>query len=52
MTGTEIVVRKCNLRGQETWRYSGRILERGRRSVLLEARFNRPDLPFNGFLLR
>ena len=52
MTGTEIVVRKCNLRGQETWRYSGRILERGRRSVLLEARFNRPDLPFHGVLLR
>ena len=52
MTETEVVVRKCNLRGQETWRYTGRILERGLRSVLLEARFNRSDLPFHGILLR
>jgi predicted RNA-binding protein associated with RNAse of E/G family len=52
MAALDVLVRKCNLRGEETWRYTGRILQQGRHSVLLEARFNRPDLPFHGIVLR
>lgn len=43
---SSITVIKRNPRGEETWRYAGEILERGPDHVLLEARFNRPDLPF------
>jgi predicted RNA-binding protein associated with RNAse of E/G family len=49
---TEVVVIKCNLEGEETWRYSGRKLKEGRDWVLIEARFNRPDLPFHGIVFR
>lgn len=47
-----IVVVKRNLAGEETWRYEGRVLERGERHVRLEAFFNRPDLPFHGIVMR
>lgn len=48
----DIVVIKRNPAGEETWRYTGRILERGPDFVRLEARFNRPDLPFMGITLK
>jgi len=47
-----ITVIKRNLAGKETWRYTGRVLARGPAFVRLEARFNRPDLPFMGVVLR
>jgi predicted RNA-binding protein associated with RNAse of E/G family len=47
----EVTVIKRNLQGQETWRYTGRVLERDSEQIVLEARFNRPDLPFHGILL-
>jgi len=47
----DIVVVKQDVRGRETWRYSGRVLRRWPAGVLLEASFNRPDLPFHGMLL-
>ena len=50
MTGT-VEVLKLNLAGQETWRYSGTVIERRSESVLLEARFNRADTAFHGILL-
>ena len=47
-----ITVIKRNPAGEEIWRYNGRILERGPDFVRLEARFNRPDLPFMGVTLK
>jgi len=51
MVDREIIVIKRNIQGEETWRYSGRVLEWAVNGVLLEARFNRPDLPFHGIVL-
>jgi uncharacterized protein len=48
---TPVTVIKRDLEGRETWRYSGTILRREAEYVLLEARFNRPDLPFHGITL-
>ena len=47
----DIIVIKKNVEGQETWRYSGRVLERKANWLRLEAFFNRPDTPFHGVLL-
>jgi uncharacterized protein len=41
-----IRVLKCNLAGEVTWEYEGRVLEYKSNAVVLEAFFNRPDLPF------
>ncbi|MEJ5202411.1 MAG: DUF402 domain-containing protein [Anaerolineales bacterium] len=43
---------KCNLTGQETWSYQGNLIKRSRDIVLLEAFFNRADLPFHNIVLR
>jgi hypothetical protein len=48
----KIIVRKLNTQRQETWRYEGYVLNRSENSILIEALFNRPDLPFHGILLR
>lgn len=48
----EVIVRKCNLQGEETWRYQGEVLRAYADRMLIEARFNRSDLPFHGILLR
>ena len=39
-----ITVIKTDHAGREVWRYEGRLLGRGPTWVLLEARFNRPDV--------
>ncbi|MGD0709530.1 MAG: DUF402 domain-containing protein [Anaerolineaceae bacterium] len=44
----EVIVRKLNLQRQETWRYEGKIIRHVPGGVVLEAYFNRDDLPFNG----
>lgn len=49
---TPITVIKRNLASEETWRYSGLILRREAGALVLEARFNRPDTPFQGILLK
>lgn len=46
-----LIVRKLNLQRIETWRYPGRLLERGPNWLTIEAHFNRPDTPFHGILL-
>ena len=46
-----ITVIKRNPAGVETWRYTGVLLERGPSVLRLEARFNRPDMPFQGIVL-
>jgi hypothetical protein len=47
-----VTVIKRNPAGKETWRYPGIILQRSATTILLEARFNRPDLPFHGILIK
>lgn len=47
-----VLVLKCDLDGKETWRYTGQVLGKASDRVLIEARFNRPDLPFHGIVLR
>jgi uncharacterized protein len=47
-----ITVIKRNLAGEETWRYDGRILKRSENAVMLEAFFNRDDMPFMDILLK
>jgi predicted RNA-binding protein associated with RNAse of E/G family len=49
---TDVTVLKRNLAGEVTWKYEGRILERGANCVTLEAFFNRDDLPFMGVVLK
>ncbi len=43
---SRIRVLKLNLAGEVTWQYEGRVLRRGPNAVVLEAFFNRPDMPF------
>jgi uncharacterized protein len=47
----DVIVIKQNPKREETWRYSGKVLERTQNSILIEAFFNRPDKPFHGVLL-
>jgi predicted RNA-binding protein associated with RNAse of E/G family len=51
MSGSIIIIKR-NLAGEETWRYPGRLLIREGTRLVLEARFNRPDLPFMGIVLK
>ena len=41
-----IIVLKLNLTGGITWQYDGRVLRREHNMIVLEAFFNRPDMPF------
>jgi predicted RNA-binding protein associated with RNAse of E/G family len=45
-------VRKRDEKGRVTWEYTGVVLEQGQDFVKLEARFNRPDTPFQGIVLK
>ncbi len=47
----EITVHKLNLSGKETFRYTGIVLAREPNRLVLEARFNRPDLDFHGVVM-
>jgi uncharacterized protein len=47
-----VIVIKQNSQGKETWRYSGKIIKRTANFILLEAYFNRSDLPFHGITFR
>jgi predicted RNA-binding protein associated with RNAse of E/G family len=47
-----VVVRKLNLTGEETWRYTGEVLAQNPERIILEAYFNRKDLPFHGLVMR
>ena len=40
----DIIVRKLDLMGAETWRYEGRVLRRRAHSVAIEAFFDKPDV--------
>lgn len=45
-------VLKKNLAGEVSWQYGGQVLRREPNSVTLEAYFDRPDLPFQGVVLK
>ncbi len=45
-----ITIIKRNPRGQETFRYHGVVRQRLPGAVLLEATFDRPDMPFHGMI--
>jgi hypothetical protein len=47
----KLVIVKLSAQGVETWRYMGSLLKRTEQSMLIEAFFNRNDLPFHGILL-
>ena len=46
-----ITVIKLNIARQETFRYTGRLISFHPDGVVLEANFNRPDLPFHGIVM-
>ena len=48
----DITVLKRNLNGEVTWQYEGRVLRREANNVVLEAFFNRDDIPFMGVVLK
>ena len=47
-----ISVRKRDQTGHVTWEYTGRLLAQTQDFVRLEARFNRPDMAFQGITLK
>ena len=49
---TDITVLKRNLAGEVTWQYDGRVLRREANCVVLEAFFNRDDMPFMDVVLK
>ena len=49
---TDITVLKRNLAGEVTWQYDGRVLKRESNCVVLEAFFNRDDMPFMDVVLK
>jgi uncharacterized protein len=48
----EITVRKLNLERQETWSYTGHVIEKGSDYIYLEAIFDRQDTDFHGMVLK
>jgi predicted RNA-binding protein associated with RNAse of E/G family len=49
---TDITVLKRNLKGEVTWQYEGRILKRESNCVILEAFFDREDMPLLDVVLK
>jgi predicted RNA-binding protein associated with RNAse of E/G family len=49
---TQITVIKRNAQGEETWRYSGFLLQQEGSALHLEAQFNGKDAPFMGTIIR
>lgn len=48
---SDVMVVKLDLSRHEKWRYPGRLLKHGGTALLVEAHFNRDDLPFHGIVL-
>jgi len=47
-----IAVLKLDLSGEASWQYKGHLLQRGAHSILLEAFFERQDMPFLDVVLK
>lgn len=52
MDKQEITVRKLDINGEETWRYTGTVIECSDTRIILKARFNRSDVLFYDIWLR
>lgn len=50
-TDQKFTVIKHNPQGEETWRYQGRLVERGEETIVIEAHFDRGDMEFHGMQL-
>lgn len=50
--GETLQVMKQDVYGNDLWGYPGKVICHNRTGLLLEAFFNRPDLPFHGIVLR
>jgi predicted RNA-binding protein associated with RNAse of E/G family len=48
----DVILIKRDHTGKEVWRYSGRQLRVAKDGMLVEARFNRSDLPFHGMIFK
>jgi predicted RNA-binding protein associated with RNAse of E/G family len=48
----KIIVLKKNLADEVTWQYEGVVVRRESNTVVLEALFNRPDMPFMDIVLK
>ena len=48
----KILVLKCNLQHEETWRYDGDVLERSSQKIYLQAFFNHDDVDVHGIMLK
>lgn len=49
---TDITVFKLNLNDKVTWQYNGRVLERTKKHIVLEAFFDRADMSFMDIILK
>lgn len=47
-----VTVYKQDPSGRVTWQYQGRVISRGAHSIVIEASFNRDDMPFEGIILK
>ena len=48
----DVILIKQDHTGKEVWRYSGRLLRTSKAGILVEALFNRADLPFHGLVFK
>ena len=49
---SDVIIVKNNHKGDEVWRYSGKIFMETPKGIIAEAHFNRSDLEFNGITLK
>lgn len=49
---SEVTIIKNNHKGEEVWRYAGKIVSETPKGIIAEAYFNRSDLEFNGITLK
>ena len=52
MINSEVTIIKNNHKGEEVWRYAGKIFTETTKGIIAEAFFNRSDLEFNGITLK
>ena len=52
MREQKITIIKNNHLGHEVWRYDGKVIKQTPEAILIEAFFNRPDLPFHEIVLK
>ena len=52
MINSDVTIIKNNHKGEEVWRYAGKIFAKTPKGIIAEAFFNRSDLEFNGITLK